>query len=173
MSNSTVVHQLIQATNVVEKMSQKFVEMGVDESVLSDLQHLWEEKIRSSGVAQFVEPVFYPVMQQGFMFNLPQQDGPADIKKLPQTDGLDDDDDEDDDVDEQADRDSQINSDLDDDDDDDENADLEHLILCQYEKVTRIKNKWRCVLKDGIVHVNGKDYLFNRVIRLIQGKWRL
>ncbi|KAF8507307.1 transcription factor IIA, alpha/beta subunit-domain-containing protein [Hysterangium stoloniferum] len=27
-------------------------------------------------------------------------------------------------------------------------------------KVARVKNKWKCVLKDGMVHVNGKDYLF-------------
>lgn len=23
-----------------------------------------------------------------------------------------------------------------------------------------MKNKWKCVLKDGMVHINGKDYLF-------------
>jgi transcription initiation factor TFIIA large subunit len=27
-------------------------------------------------------------------------------------------------------------------------------------KVQRVKNKWKCVLKDGMIHVNGKDYLF-------------
>jgi hypothetical protein len=35
-------------------------------------------------------------------------------------------------------------------------------VLCQYEKVTRTKNKWRCVLKDVIMHLRGKDYVFNR-----------
>lgn len=45
---------------------------------------------------------------------------------------------------------------------DDENVKTDHMILCQYEKVTRIKNKWKCVLKDGIVNINGKDYIFNR-----------
>lgn len=23
-----------------------------------------------------------------------------------------------------------------------------------------MKNKWKCVLKDGMIHINGKDYLF-------------
>ncbi|KAJ3036582.1 hypothetical protein HDV00_002542 [Rhizophlyctis rosea] len=78
--------------------------------------------------------------------------------KIPQHDGADDDDDDDDD-DEVA---EEIGSDLDDDEEDDEEAETEHLILCQYEKVNRIKNKWKCTLKDGIVNVNGKDYLFNR-----------
>jgi hypothetical protein len=77
---------------------------------------------------------------------------------IPQNDGRDDDDEDDDDDDQESD----INSDLDD-DDDDENQKTDHLILCQYEKVSRIKNKWKCILKDGIVHINGKDYVFNRV----------
>lgn len=64
-----------------------------------------------------------------------------------------------DEEDEQDDGDSEINSDLDD-DEDDENAKVDHLILCQYEKVSRIKNKWKCVLKDGVVNMNGKDYVF-------------
>jgi len=45
---------------------------------------------------------------------------------------------------------------------DDENAPTDHLILCQYEKVSRVKNKWKCVLKDGVVNINGRDYMFSR-----------
>lgn len=59
-----------------------------------------------------------------------------------------------------------INSDLDDSEEgeaEEEDKDgVEHIILCQYDKVTRTKNRWRCMLKDGIVLVNGKDYLFNK-----------
>jgi len=79
-------------------------------------------------------------------------------KKIAQVDGEDDDDDDD------LNYDDNINSDLDDDDDDDndDENETEHLILCQYEKVTRIKNKWKCSLKDGIINVNGKDYLFQK-----------
>jgi len=62
----------------------------------------------------------------------------------------------------------EINSDLDDSDsdvDDEEDptaaagADVD-IVFCTYDKVARVKNKWKCVLKDGMVHVNGKDYLF-------------
>lgn len=59
-----------------------------------------------------------------------------------------------------------INSDLDDSDTgDDEDADDggaadTDIVFCTYDKVARVKNKWKCVLKDGMVHVNGKDYLF-------------
>lgn len=62
-----------------------------------------------------------------------------------------------------------INSDLDDSDDDalrgdgsdEEDGDVQ-TVLCLYEKVTRTKNKWKCVLRDGIVSVNGRDFAFNK-----------
>lgn len=62
----------------------------------------------------------------------------------------------------------EINSDLDDSDSD--NGDGEDavgsghaeqdIVFCTYDKVARVKNKWKCTLKDGMIHVNGKDYLF-------------
>ena len=42
--------------------------------------------------------------------------------------------------------------------------DTEHVIVCQYDKITRIKNKWKFHLKDGIMNINGKDYLFSKAI---------
>ncbi|CAL1706261.1 unnamed protein product [Somion occarium] len=59
-----------------------------------------------------------------------------------------------------------INSDLDDSDSDNE-RDIESgggadtdIVFCTYDKVARVKNKWKCILKDGMIHVNGRDYLF-------------
>ncbi|KAJ6576338.1 transcription factor IIA, alpha/beta subunit-domain-containing protein [Mycena sp. CBHHK59/15] len=60
-----------------------------------------------------------------------------------------------------------INSDLDDSDTEDEeledsagaNSDI---VFCTYDKVARVKSKWKCILKDGMIHANGKDYLFSR-----------
>jgi transcription initiation factor TFIIA large subunit len=60
-----------------------------------------------------------------------------------------------------------INSDLDDpeddaingDDSDDETMDY---MLCTYDKVQRVKNKWKCTLKDGILTTNKKEYLFHK-----------
>ncbi|KXJ91266.1 transcription factor IIA, alpha/beta subunit [Microdochium bolleyi] len=79
-----------------------------------------------------------------------------------QFDGGDDDDDlKDDEEDEDA-----INSDLDDPDenpdDDDEDEDGGQIMLCMYDKVQRVKNKWKCVLKDGVLSINGKDYVFHK-----------
>ncbi|KXN90961.1 Transcription initiation factor IIA large subunit, partial [Leucoagaricus sp. SymC.cos] len=59
-----------------------------------------------------------------------------------------------------------INSDLDDSDTENE-AEAEEggtgdtdIVFCTYDKVARVKNKWKCILKDGMIHINGKDYLF-------------
>lgn len=59
-----------------------------------------------------------------------------------------------------------INSDLDDSDTEAE-EDAEEggqgetdIVFCTYDKVGRVKNKWKCLLKDGMIHINGKDYLF-------------
>jgi len=76
-----------------------------------------------------------------------------------QVDGNDDD--------EEAEGDEPINSDLDDTDDDEgihDNGDDSggDIILCMYEKVTRTKNKWKCVLKEGIMSLGGRDYVFQR-----------
>jgi len=60
-----------------------------------------------------------------------------------------------------------INSDLDDpddglgDDEDDEEG-MGHIMLCMYDKVQRVKNKWKCVMKDGVLTVNGKEYVFHK-----------
>jgi transcription initiation factor TFIIA large subunit len=53
-----------------------------------------------------------------------------------------------------------INSDLDDDDenlDDDEDEEIPQIMLCMYDKVQRVKNKWKCVLKDGVLTVNNRE----------------
>jgi len=62
----------------------------------------------------------------------------------------------------------EINSDLDDSDSENDNGDDvagsghpdQDIVFCTYDKVARVKNKWKCTLKDGMIHVNGKDYLF-------------
>eukprot|EP00249_Psilotum_nudum_P020947 c27911_g1_i1 orf=186-1361(+) len=52
--------------------------------------------------------------------------------------------------------------DLDDLDQGDEEPKTDHLVVAQFEKVTRSKNKWKCILKDGVMHLNQRDYLFSR-----------
>lgn len=68
-------------------------------------------------------------------------------------DELFDDDDEDEDA---------INSDLDDPDDnvieeEQEEGRPNQIMLCTYDKVARVKNKWKCTLKDGVLTTGGKE----------------
>ena len=57
-----------------------------------------------------------------------------------------------------------INSDLDDSDDNvvdetEDDAAVGQMMLCTYDKVQRVKNKWKCVLKDGILSTGGKEWV--------------
>lgn len=59
-----------------------------------------------------------------------------------------------------------INSDLDDPEDDeidnDDDEEVPQIMLCMYDKVQRTKNKWKCVLKDGVLTINGQEYVFHK-----------
>jgi len=80
-------------------------------------------------------------------------------KTIPQLDGKSDNSDDDDDSDNAV-GDEVLDSDLD--DDDDAEPETENFVLCQYEKVTRVKNKRKTNLKDGIMHLNGRDSVFHK-----------
>lgn len=43
-----------------------------------------------------------------------------------------------------------------------EEGEVESTIVCQWEKVYRVKAKWKFQLKDGIMHVGGHDYVFHK-----------
>lgn len=101
-----------------------------------------------------------------------QVDGPMDTSDEDE-DGTDDDDasddadeDKDDDeqeVDEGGPEEEPLNSE--DDVTDEDPADLfdtENVVVCQYDKITRSRNKWKFHLKDGIMNLNGEDYLFQK-----------
>ena len=120
-----------------------------------------------------------------------QLDGPADSSDdedgvEEDEDGDDDDDDDDDDNDPDGDEEDEgveeepLGSE---DDISDEDAsdlfDTENVVVCQYDKITRARNKWKFHLKvcnriifkhfanhvycqDGIMNLNGKDYVFAR-----------
>ncbi|XP_006827510.2 transcription initiation factor IIA large subunit [Amborella trichopoda] len=52
--------------------------------------------------------------------------------------------------------------DLDDGDNGDEEPSTDDLVLAQFEKVSRTKSRWKCILKDGIMRLNNRDFLFNK-----------
>jgi transcription initiation factor TFIIA large subunit len=96
---------------------------------------------------------------------------------------LGDDDDEDVDSDPEA---NDVGDELDDEDDDDGNEegredpnplcsdddvsedeptelfDTENVVVCQYDRISRTKNKWRFILKSGVMNIDGRDYVFSK-----------
>lgn len=163
-------------TQVLEDVKPYFEEHGVDEETLQELQKLWESKLVSARTVpkyswqddddyEYEENEEVEVPENK---NIKEDDFDAEdelkrlekIKKeqkeLKQTALLDN---------------EEVNSDLDDSDDDYLNTDDDieengeengNIILCQYEKVGRVKNKWKWVLKDGVISINGKDYCFKK-----------
>ncbi|XP_028411825.1 transcription initiation factor IIA subunit 1-like [Dendronephthya gigantea] len=95
-----------------------------------------------------------------------QVDGPND------SDSDDDEDDDDDDNDLSHDEDGEdkpqedsepLNSDDDvSDDDSSELFETENVVVCQFDRITRSKNKWKFHLKDGIMNLNSNDYVFTK-----------
>ncbi|CRK89604.1 CLUMA_CG003244, isoform A [Clunio marinus] len=48
---------------------------------------------------------------------------------------------------------------------DEDAADLfetDNVVVCQYDKINRSRNKWKFYLKDGIMSLGGKDYVFQK-----------
>jgi transcription initiation factor TFIIA large subunit len=101
-----------------------------------------------------------------------------DIKQVVQLDGLgdsssedDDDHNDDDDEDDEQNDDNETNGEEEDplnsgddvsDADPTEVFDAENVVVCQFEKINRCKNRWKFHLKDGIMNLNGRDYLFQK-----------
>ena len=104
---------------------------------------------------------------------VPQLDGHAESSDDDVSNGDDDDDEESDsdfDTDDEERMDGEIGIEMDPpcsaDDVSDEEAsevfDTENVVVCQYEKISRSRNRWKVVLKDGVMSLNGRDYAFHK-----------
>ncbi|XP_055335614.1 transcription initiation factor IIA subunit 1-like isoform X2 [Paramacrobiotus metropolitanus] len=59
--------------------------------------------------------------------------------------------------------------DLDSEDDDDNDPTnggdaVDNVVVCQYEKVSRTRNKWKLHLKSGMCSLNGREYIFHKAV---------
>ncbi|KAJ8951453.1 hypothetical protein NQ318_006884 [Aromia moschata] len=43
-----------------------------------------------------------------------------------------------------------------------ESFETENVIVCQYDKISRSRNRWKFHLKDGIMNLNGEDFIFQK-----------
>ncbi|XP_043276236.1 transcription initiation factor IIA subunit 1 isoform X2 [Venturia canescens] len=120
-----------------------------------------------------VQPVSQlPVQSQGTQGNMTQLDGPmGDSSDDDEEEEEDDNDDDDDDIDKDEEENDEagaceeepLNSEDDVTDDDPTDLfDTDNVVVCQYDKITRSRNKWKFYLKDGIMNLSGKDYVFQK-----------
>ena len=52
-----------------------------------------------------------------------------------------------------------------------EQEEVKDFLLAQYEKVHRIRNKWKIIFIDAILRLNGKEYLFDKVVGELDRDW--
>uniref|UniRef100_A0A1I7ZI70 General transcription factor IIA, 1-like n=1 Tax=Steinernema glaseri TaxID=37863 RepID=A0A1I7ZI70_9BILA len=59
-----------------------------------------------------------------------------------------------------------LNSDDDQSDDEDLETlfDADNVVMCQFEKVHRARQKWKFHLKDGVMQIQGRDYVFSKCV---------
>ncbi|KAK3580776.1 hypothetical protein CHS0354_023072 [Potamilus streckersoni] len=99
---------------------------------------------------------------------IPQLDGTNDTSSSEDEDYDNDDNDDnedekEDDQEEQGEEEEPLNSEDDvSEEDPSELFDTDNVVVCQFEKVSRNKNKWKFTLKDGIMNLNGRDYVFQK-----------
>lgn len=48
-------------------------------------------------------------------------------------------------------------------DEDSEEESGGNMLLCLYDKVHRVRNKWRCQFKDAVLKVYGREFCLNRL----------
>ncbi|MBW0503702.1 hypothetical protein O181_043417 [Austropuccinia psidii MF-1] len=167
---------------VVSHCRSDFDEMGIEQAVLDALQASWETKLANTRVADFSGDPRLGAIQASLGPALPKADefiGEAEEGKISASEtklqNVSTSNKRADKIDRQTD---EINSDLDDSEDEADAADVEDnenggsgvagnnnpgdLVIALYDKVQRVKNKWKITLKDGIISVKGKDYAFHK-----------
>ncbi|CAM9981968.1 unnamed protein product [Lampetra planeri] len=94
-----------------------------------------------------------------------QVDGAGDTSSEDEYDEEEEDKDKDDDLGEEAEHVEEEPLNSEDDVSDEEGTELfetDNVVVCQYDKIHRSKNKWKFHLKDGIMNLNGRDFVFSR-----------
>lgn len=144
--------------SVIEESRQDFEDCGVDEGTLIELGEIWREKLQQ----QQRQKQHVNDTKEGQEDNGNGGGGSYNKVKKESLDGEEgarprgDKDDEE--IHESDDEDDDFGEEDDEDDEDDEGD----IILCLYERVQRVRNRWKCQLREGLATFNGRDYTFSK-----------
>lgn len=150
--------------DVVAELRTDFENQGIDEATLQELANLWKAKLLEAGVGVFPwDPEGTVPVKREVPVRVPEvrvkKEKKVKAEHDPTLEGL-----SDVSLDEGFHDSDDLNEGLDDSDDLDdalEDGDVEtNTMLCLYDKVQRIKNKWKLALKEGVANINGTDYAF-------------
>nr|CAI5843135.1 unnamed protein product [Callosobruchus analis] len=135
--------------------------MGLPVSIASSLlqQHV-NAALSSQQQAQLAPP---PAQCDGAADTSDDDDDASDDADADDDDPDDDKQDDDDEMEDEGGEEEPLNSE--DDVTDDDPADLfdtDNIVVCQYDKIIRNRNKWKFYLKDGIMNLNSQDYVFQK-----------
>ena len=65
----------------------------------------------------------------------------------------------------------EVLSELEDEADDEEDKDSKDFLLCLYEKVHRVKTKWKVTLNEVVLHAKGKEYVYKKLNGDLERDW--
>lgn len=165
--------------DVVDNLRGVFSEEGLDEQILTSLKDTWLRKLRDSQPRRIA-----PTITQAQNSRPNDSTTAAPIPQLDGSNGTSDEDDNEDesdgdfpdddvDVSDEEERETDTNRDdedplnSEDDVSNDESSEMfetDNVVVCQYDKITRNRNKWKFHLKDGIMNINGRDYVFQKAV---------
>ncbi|XP_018319063.1 transcription initiation factor IIA subunit 1-like [Agrilus planipennis] len=170
--------------NVLSQAEDLFTTEGVNKNVVEQLRKIWLSKFENvkpvQGQQQSSGCSLDGSLTHSFQNNLTlnqavplQLDGALDSSDdengASSDDGVSEDNDEDKDpddhdMDDGGPEEEPLGSedDITDEEDPSDLFDTDNVIVCQYEKITRIRNKWKFHLKYGIMNLNGEDYVFQK-----------
>lgn len=130
--------------DVINNVHQEFVNQGVEDHILTRLQTEWEQRFNTAEVVQIEEFKTESIKTEVEAHtNICVQEEKEEKPKIIKT--------EQDDLDDPE---LEIYE--------DEEPTTENYVLCQFEKITRVKNKRKCILGSGIMHLNGQEYVFHK-----------
>jgi len=159
--------------DVIRSVRAEFESEGVDESVLFELQRLWEGRLAASGALGGVPPTqgtgyevpsytrqhLSPAVVPPVAPAVPKVEPKPEVKEAapasapaPAAAATEAKADGEEEIDELDDSDLDISE---------EEIETDDILICQYDKVRRVKTKWSCVFRDGLLHVNGQDHVFH------------
>ncbi|KFM72029.1 Transcription initiation factor IIA subunit 1, partial [Stegodyphus mimosarum] len=155
--------------NVIASTHSSNLQHGGQQITGVHYQTLTSEQLKNAQQFTVTIPVTTPQSQASV---IGQIDGANDTSDEEDEDDFpDNDDDRDDNDDEQNEDDigeedeEPLNSDDDVSEDDPTDLfDTENVVVCQYDKINRSKNKWKFHLKDGIMNLQGKDFVFHKAL---------